>query len=97
MARFKRTVHQELHNDNWISNLQSITTSSQVKEFTLLFMALSQIRLIDHKDEICWKWTKDGNYTVASAYDCQFMGPLAIFPAKHIWKAQTEPRCKFFA
>jgi hypothetical protein len=25
------------------------------------------------------------------------MGSLAIFPAKHIWKAQTEPRCKFFA
>jgi hypothetical protein len=90
-------VRSELHNDNWIRNLQNITTTVQIEEFILLFMALSQITHTDQKDKIHWRWTRDGVYTVASAYDCQFIGCLSKFPAKEIWRTRTEPKCRFFA
>jgi hypothetical protein len=35
-------------------------------------------------------------YTVASGYDCQFLGAMQRFPSSYIWKAQSEPRNKFF-
>jgi hypothetical protein len=60
-------------------------------------MALSQITHTDQKDKIHWRWTRDGVYTVASAYDCQFIGCLSKFPAKEIWRTRTEPKCRFFA
>jgi hypothetical protein len=85
-----------MHNDNWIKNLQNITTSAELEEFIMLFMALLSIFLSDQKDEIQWRWTGDGCYTVASAYDCQFFGNFSCFLARQIWKAQTEPKCRFF-
>jgi hypothetical protein len=42
IAKFKkRSIAAELHNDNWIRNLQQISTPAHLEEFTLLFMALS--------------------------------------------------------
>jgi hypothetical protein len=38
-----------------------------------------------------------GKYTVTSAYECQFQGSIGTFPATNIWKALSEPKCKFFA
>jgi hypothetical protein len=34
---------------------------------------------------------------VALAYDCQFNGSFSHFRAASIWKAITEPKCKFYA
>jgi hypothetical protein len=69
-TRFKkRTLNIELHNDNWIKNLQNITTSTELEEFIMLLMSLSSTSLSDQKDEIQWRWTGDGCYTIASAYD----------------------------
>jgi hypothetical protein len=98
VARYKkRSVKTEMQGANWIRNLTDVTTSAQLEEFTLLFMAISSVQLSDQKDKIVWKWTSDGQYTVASAYDCQFYGTFSYFPALPIWKAITEPKCNFFA
>jgi hypothetical protein len=67
-----------------------------MEEFTMLFMALEDVSLSDQPDKITWKWTHDGNYTVAYAYDYQFIGAMQRFPASFIWKAQAEPRSRFF-
>jgi hypothetical protein len=63
-------VFTELHNQNWIRNLAGINTTTLLEEFTLLYMALSDAQLSDHKDQILWKWTLDGKYSVVSVYDC---------------------------
>jgi hypothetical protein len=68
-----------------------------MEEFTLLFMALEDVSLTSQPDKITWKWTQDGIYSVATAYECQFIGVMQRFPCSFIWKAQTEPRSKFFA
>jgi hypothetical protein len=97
IAKFKsRTTNKELHNCNGISNLANITSPSELKEFTLLFMALALAQLSDQLDSISWKWTVDGKYTVALAYECQFLGAFQKFPSLDIWKALSEPKSKFF-
>jgi hypothetical protein len=98
LARFKyRNVHTELSNLNWIRNLMEISSEVELEEFTMLFMALSSIFLTEEKDEITWKWTSSGKFSVASAYNCQLHGAMSSFPAPAIWKATVEPRSKFFS
>jgi hypothetical protein len=62
----------------------------------MLYMALSSVTLNDQPDEIFWRWTANGQYSAASTYECQFKGSLVYFPASDVWKASTEPKCKFF-
>jgi hypothetical protein len=96
MARRKEmSVCTEQHNLNWIQNLKDII--SLLKEFTLLFMALSDVQFSDQQDIIRWKWTADGQYIVTSAYECQFEGSIVQFPAMSIWQTMAESKCKFFA
>jgi hypothetical protein len=38
----------------------------------------------------------DGQFTISSAYDCQFKGAISLFPTSDVWKAYTEPKSKFF-
>jgi hypothetical protein len=98
LAMFKkRSVHAELQNSNWIRNLQDIHTPSQIEEFTMLFMALESVSLTDQEDSIKWRWTVNDSYSVASAYECQFLGAMINFPATEIWRAKYEQKCKFFA
>jgi hypothetical protein len=98
VARFKnRSVHRELQNLNWITNLGQISTPEQLEEFTNLFMALSSISLSDENYQITWNWTADGSYSVATTYECQFLGSMVMFPAPALWKSLTEPKCKSFA
>jgi hypothetical protein len=98
IARFKgRTVATKLHNNNWISNLGHISTSLQLEEFTLLFMTLAEVNLGDQKDSIFWKWTPDKKFSVATAYECKFYGPILSFPTPQVWKAFTDHKSKFFA
>jgi hypothetical protein len=53
VARFKRrTMHTEMQNDSWIRNLQNISTTERMEEFILLFMAVSEVHLSNHRDEI---------------------------------------------
>jgi hypothetical protein len=97
IAKFKRrSVHDELRNDNWIRSLGQIFTREQIEEFTMLFMALNSVTLTDQEDKITWKWTADGKYSVASTYECQFLGAMSFFSAYDIWRAITEPKCQFF-
>jgi hypothetical protein len=53
--------------------------------------------LNENRDEIVWRWSASGKFSVASAYECQFYGALPLFPSTKIWKANSEPRCRFFA
>jgi hypothetical protein len=91
------TVHCELRNNNWIRSLQNINTPAQLDEFVLLFLAISSVNLSNSRDEITWKWTPNGEFSVASAYDCQFHGSMTLFLAAQVWQAKTQPKCKFFA
>jgi hypothetical protein len=49
------------------------------------------------EDEIKWRWTESGEYTTKSAYCIQFEGSFSKIQIALIWKARTEPKCRFFA
>jgi hypothetical protein len=71
ITHFKsRSVHAELKNHSWIKNLQAIDSTHLLVEFTLLFISLVSVELIEQKDEITWIWTADGIYSIASVYEC---------------------------
>jgi hypothetical protein len=91
-----RTVHQELHNDNWIKALRArITTTTQLQEFIGLWIRLQNVQLQpDVQDTITCKWTADGTYSTHSAYRIQFRGSHRKFQHDLIWKARTENKCK---
>jgi hypothetical protein len=79
-ARFKgRTMFQELKNLNWIRNVRGIDLDILLEEFVMLFKALSSVVLSDQKDEVVWRWTEDGKYTVTTTYECQFLGTMIHF------------------
>jgi hypothetical protein len=67
-----------------------------MEEFTLLFMALDSVVLSDQDDGISWRWTPNATYSVSSAYEVQFRGTYARFPASRVWKCIAEPKVKFF-
>jgi hypothetical protein len=47
-------------------------------------MALTSVTLTDQRDQIVLKWPESGQYSVVSAYECQFLGATAFFPASYI-------------
>jgi hypothetical protein len=70
-AWFKgRSVCTELHNDSWIRNIKNIDNSTLLEEIVLLYTTLSSITLTNQKDTITWRWTANGQFSVASAYEC---------------------------
>jgi hypothetical protein len=98
LTRFKRrSVQQELSNSNWIRNLGTIDNPSMVEEYVMLYLAISAISLTDRRDQIFWRWSGNGKFSVAYAYNCHLIGSLNQFLAQEIWRARTEPKCRFFA
>jgi hypothetical protein len=98
ITRFKRrSVALKMYNDNWIRNLQHVSNPIQLEEFTLLFMEISDVQLNDQHDSIYWKWTTDKKNSVASAYNCHFLGSMDSPCASDIWSSYMEHKCNFFA
>jgi hypothetical protein len=74
-----------------------VSTPSLLNEHVTLAIVLASTPLSAQDDQIRWIWTTNGQYSVASAYDCQFNRSFSYFPAAQIWKAKVEPKCSFFA
>jgi hypothetical protein len=49
------------------------------------------------EDTISWRWTADGQYSTSSAYKIQFSSNYSKMNLCPIWKANVEPKCRFFA
>jgi hypothetical protein len=63
----------------------------------MLYMALEPIQLSDQPNEVYWRWTTNGRFSVASTYICQFKDGYTFFLAVDVWKAYTKPKCRLFA
>jgi hypothetical protein len=98
LAHFKRRlVAKELDENNWIYAVRRITTTEELQEYIKLWDRLRNINLNGmQKDLIVWKWTPDGSYATASAYNMQFQGSYAPFRVGKLWTMKVEPKVKFF-
>jgi hypothetical protein len=72
-----------------------VSTPSLLNEHVTLAIVLASTPLSAQDYQIRWIWTANGQYSVASAYDCQFNRSFSYFPAVQIWKAKVEPECRF--
>jgi hypothetical protein len=52
-----------------LKNLNVISNATLLGEYIMLSLALSSVSLSKLKDEIHWRWTANGKFSVASAYD----------------------------
>ncbi|WVZ95321.1 hypothetical protein U9M48_041103 [Paspalum notatum var. saurae] len=96
--RKKVTVSKAIERNKWISHVQPVESSTEIKEFVVLWEAISEVTMdTTREDEIRWRWTPDGEYTTKSAYLAQFHGSMPRLRLLPIWKAKTEPKCRFFA
>lgn len=96
----RKTLAQELHQNNWIRDLKYRRGFNPVllQEYFTLWGYVSQVQLQSQQvDNITWKFTQNGQYTAASAYKAQFVGITKIPSIASIWKSWAPPKCKFFA
>lgn len=84
-------------NHNWIKKIGSIDSQELLEQYILLYSAISPVQLNQDHDTVRWRWTSIGTYTVSSAYEIQFYGGIIKPIASHLWKAETEPKCRFLA
>jgi hypothetical protein len=86
----KRIVHDALHNDNWLHDLdvRGHITNNLLYAFVELWSLLQAVQLRLHqKDSIIWKLTTSGSYSAAFAYKAQFLGCTKMPPISSIWKS----------
>ncbi|RLN04975.1 hypothetical protein C2845_PM13G05910 [Panicum miliaceum] len=96
-ARRKRTVAQGLINNAWVSVITGALTVQVIIDYLLIWDLVTQCALHPtSEDRFIWKWTADGQFTVASAYRAFFIGQHAIPRATILQKTRAPGRVKFF-
>lgn len=91
------TVEEELQNLNWTRGLWNMSSATEIAELVILWGELDRVQLTNEEDVLLWKWTRDGHYTVKSAYDIQFAGTYPVCNTRPIWEARVEGKHRFFA
>jgi hypothetical protein len=93
LAHFKnRKVEKALQNKNWVQGVRRISTREELIQFVELWSMLRNVSLNPAvRDEIKWKWTRNGEYTVASTYKIQLQGSHVLFQIGSLWKGRVEP------
>ena len=95
-----RTVAAALERNTWIRDIRRAggLTFSHVQELLKIWEMLRNTQLIpNQEDQIKWKLTSTGMYTVASTYRAQFLGNIKVKKPQAFWKTWAPPKCKFFA
>ena len=95
-----KKVQMALHENRWIKHLLPLQSSQEIREYVALWEQVGNVQLQEGTEDtntIRWRWTPDGEYTTKSAYQIQFEGSYSKLRLTPIWRAQTEPKCRFFA
>jgi hypothetical protein len=96
--RKKIMVQKALQDNRWVARIQRLQTVQELHEYAALWERLQETTLEENsEDTIHWRWIVDGEYTTKSAYNIQFVGSFSNLKLIPIWKAQAEPKCRFFA
>lgn len=78
-------------------NFRHILTTEATQELTILQQRFTDIRLIPgQQDGIHWRWSKNGLFTVKSAYMALKNMPRIASEVHNIWKIKASPRIIVF-
>jgi len=99
LTRRKRTVAQGLPNNAWARDITGALTVQVLIDYLLVWDLIRQGNFTlttDVPDNFRWKWTSDGTFTTASAYQAFFVGQHALPGARELKRTKAPGRCKFF-
>ena len=95
--RRSRTVKDTLANRQWARDISGAPTAAVLCDYVTVWDMVDSVVLVPHTaDRFIWKWSETGNYTASSAYQAFFTGMTSLVGAKHVWRAATPPKVKFF-
>ena len=90
------SVAKAMQQNNWMRGIQRMSSDQELGQFVSLWRRLTSVQLNPLDDDITWKFSADGNHSAKSAYACQFLGSYPDLRWRQLWKAKTEPKCRFF-
>ena len=61
-----------------------------------LIEANSPFTFNDLPDKFTWRWTANGCYSAASAYQAQFIGKIQSQVCSEIWHTKAIPKCRLY-
>jgi hypothetical protein len=92
--RKKISVMKAMENNRWVNHISPIQTTAELHEYISLWGEIGTVvRATESEDEIKWRWTIDGQYTIQSVYQIQFKGRYKKLAATPLWRAKSEPKC----
>lgn len=94
----RRTMHSELMDNGWTSDVQGDISFVAHLKMTHLIQAINRVpRHEEAPDHLSWPSTASGSYTPGSV--CRHLCQCRVhFPyAKCIWRSWAPLKCKFFA
>jgi len=92
----KRTVHDALTDQRWVSDIRGALSLAVLREYLGLWDLLSNIMLHpDIEDTYVWQFSPTGKYSAKSAYEFLFIGATSFRPWERIWKSWAPNKCKF--
>jgi hypothetical protein len=81
----KRTVHDALTNQQWISDIQGALTLAVLMEYLLLWDLLPEVDLQPDVEDIhIWQFSPSGQYSAKSAYEALFNESISFQPGERI-------------
>jgi hypothetical protein len=90
-------VANAMSNHRWVRDIQGGISPQAMVEYLKLWDMVADTQLSPGQiDAAIWRCTKDGEFSVKSAYQLFFMAKTSFACAKPIWKSKAPMKCKFF-
>lgn len=97
VGRANLTVSQGLSNNTWVRRLQGSLSGRALLDYLALWDELQLVQLQQGvEDFILWKFSTNGQFSVASAYEFFFLTVVRCPYGEMIWKARAPARVRFF-
>ena len=93
------TVRNALSQNGWIAQIKANPPRQVLVEYIQLWCMVENLlfEFDNQPDKIIWRWTSDGVYTPASAYNFLFQCRSPNNHLADIWKIKATPKCKLHA
>ncbi|CAM0911087.1 unnamed protein product [Alopecurus aequalis] len=91
------TVAQAVIDNKWMKHYKRNITPAALRQFLLIHDIVQDVQLRqDVPDSVTWRWTANGQYSAASAYDMQFEGSIRFSFKDTIWSSGAPLKCRIF-
>jgi hypothetical protein len=98
--RKKCMVAKAIADGAWVDciNMDGNFSMDHLSQFVDLWTQINNVQLDEEmEDDISWKFTENGQYSAASAYQAQFLGLVHSVMDTIVWKTWAPPKVKHHA